>query len=118
MHLFYKTAAAKYKTDKLQHSLYLLLELHQTKKLDATLLLNLLKEAIKTKEWITKNIETSRAKDYSNDFRKMVYDNDAEMNSVLGDLKDNAFIIDQKAETKVFVKNINVIINKLFTNNK
>jgi hypothetical protein len=116
VHLFYKNVAAKYNTDKLQHALYLLFELHQIKKIDANLIAILLKESIKTKEWITKNIETSRAKDYTNDFRKMVYDNDAEMNNVLGDIKDNSFIIQQKKEAKIFIKNINTVIGKLVVN--
>jgi hypothetical protein len=116
VHLFYKNVAAKYNTDKLQHALYLLFELHQIKKIDANLIAILLKESIKTKEWITKNIETSRAKDYTNDFRKMVYDNNAEMNNVLGDIKDNSFIIQQKKEAKIFIKNINTVIGKLVVN--
>ena len=113
VHLFYKTVAKKYTSDKLQHALAVLFEIHQIKKIDATTLLSLLKGSIKTKEWITQNIESSRAKDYENDFRKMVYDNDTEMMNVLGDFKDNAFIIQQKKETKTFIKNIQTIIKTL-----
>ncbi len=113
VHLFYKTVADKYASDKLQHALAVLFEIHQIKKIDATTLLGLLKESIKTKEWITQNIESSRAKDYENDFRKMVYDNDSEMMNVLGDFKDNSFIIQQKKETITFIKNIQTIIKTL-----
>ncbi len=116
VHLFYSTAALKYKTDKLKHALHILHSQFQIKKIDELFLTNLLKESIKTKEWITKNIETSRAKDYTNDFRKMVYDNDIEMNSVLGDLKENAFINLQKKETKIFVKKITDILKVLKEN--
>lgn len=44
-----------------------------------------------------KNILESRAKDYTNPFRKMVYDNNEEMNQVVGRLEDNSFIQHQFA---------------------
>ena len=37
-------------------------------------------------------IYESRAKDYQNKFKKMVYDNDEEMEEVVGSIEDNAFI--------------------------
>jgi len=43
-----------------------------------------LQQSISTKEWMTKAIYDSRAKDYSNPFRKMVYANTKEMNLVTG----------------------------------
>jgi 23S rRNA maturation mini-RNase III len=45
---------------------------------------------------ITNRIQNTRAKDYANPFRKMVYQNEAEMNAVVGALKDNGFIKDQQ----------------------
>ena len=41
-------------------------------------------------------IEASRAKDYSNPFRQMVYETEQEMEKVLGRLKDNSFIAQEK----------------------
>ncbi len=52
--------------------------------------------AIGTREWIFQNIYNSREKDYTSEFRKMVYDTDAEMNEVLGKLEDNVFIEQQR----------------------
>lgn len=52
------------------------------------------------KEEITAKIKSSREKDYTNPFRKMVYENQAEMNAIVGDLNDNSFIAEQEAELK------------------
>ncbi len=51
---------------------------------------------------MTKAIYDSRAKDYSNPFRKMAYDNEEEMNAVVGKLEDNSFINDQKQDLEKF----------------
>ncbi len=109
VHSFYKTTSNKYQIDKLQHSISCFLTLHKAKKMDVTLLAYLMNEALATKQWITKNIAFSREKDYTNSFRKMVYDNDIEMNQVLGDIKENSFIIDQKKSLKPFTKTVNDI---------
>jgi hypothetical protein len=47
---------------------------------------------------MTRNIYESRAKDYQNDFRKMVYNNEKEMEAVVGKLEDNVFINQQQHE--------------------
>jgi hypothetical protein len=52
------------------------------------------------KEEITQKIKSSRAKDYTNLFRKMVYQNQAEMDAIVGDLNDNSFIAKQIADQK------------------
>jgi len=52
------------------------------------------------KEEITQKIKSSREKDYTNPFRKMVYQNQAEMDAIVGDLKDNSFIAKQVEDQK------------------
>jgi len=113
VHSFYKTTSNKYQIDKLQHSISCFLTLHKAKKMDVTLLAYLMNEALATKQWITKNIASSREKDYTNSFRKMVYDNDTEMNQVLGDIEENSFINDQKKLLKTFSKTVSDIKKKL-----
>jgi hypothetical protein len=49
------------------------------------------------KEEVTQKIKSSREKDYTNPFRKMVYENQAEMDAIVGDIKDNSFIEQQNA---------------------
>ena len=52
------------------------------------------------KEEITQKIKSSREKDYTNPFRKMVYQNQAEMDAIVGDLNDNSFIAKQIEDQK------------------
>ena len=68
---------------------------------------NLLNQTIATKEWMTRGIYDSRAKDYTNPFRKMVYENIEEMNAVVGSLDHNGFINDEIAALKFFKKELN-----------
>ena len=75
-------------------------------KLTAGQLTEILDTTIATKEWITQAIYESRAKDYANPYRKIVYDSAEEMNSVAGELSPNSFIKLQQQELLQFKKNI------------
>ncbi len=57
-------------------------------------------------------IYSSRAKDYKNPFRKMVYETNAEMNKVLGRLEDNSFIKQEKAALEQYRKTIAALLRK------
>ncbi len=98
VHQFYQKQGENYKTDKLHHALAALLKVHgfHIQKAGKDTLLKLFKDSILTREWMVKNIESSRKRDYDNPFRKMVYENDAEMNQVVGKLEDNGFIRQEK----------------------
>ena len=61
---------------------------------------------LEIKKDITDRIKATRAKDYSNEFRKMVYLNDDEMNMVIGKLDDNSFINAQQIELNKITENI------------
>ena len=58
---------------------------------------------------INNRIRQSRMKDYENEFRKMVYANEAEMKAVLGDPEQNAFLLQQQKETVQLKKTIQQI---------
>jgi hypothetical protein len=62
----------------------------------------LIERALETKQWIVKSIYDSRSKDYENEFRKMVYDNNVEMEKVIGKIEDNIFIGQQNNEFIAF----------------
>lgn len=82
---------------KRNHAL-LVLELITKKKLSTLTnkqLNSWLDSYLEIKTDVTARIEKTRAKDYSNPFRKIVYENEAEMIAVVGDLKDNGFIKEQ-----------------------
>jgi len=60
-----------------------------------------------------RGITESRAKDYSNPFRTMVYETAEEMNKVLGRLEDNSFIQQQMGELDQLKKNVRALIRKM-----
>ncbi len=115
LHLFYKKQGVNYEKDKLNHGYTSLLEILNItpKQFTPTLLKSLLQEAVATKEWMCKGIYESRAKDYQNPFRKMIYDSDKEMNKVLGKLEDNSFIQNQMSELDTFKKQVKAVIRKM-----
>jgi hypothetical protein len=69
----------------------------------------LLTQAEQIQGSINNRIRQSRMKDYENEFRKMVYANEAEMKAVLGDPEQNAFLLQQQKETVQLKKTIQQI---------
>lgn len=115
IHQFYTTQGVNYTKDKLQHALAALRQVHgiNLRRAKKTALRELLQKGVATKEWMTKGIYESRAKDYSNPFRKMVYDSMEEMNVVVGSLQDNSFIRQEKTALKNYKKATEDIIRTL-----
>ncbi len=111
LHDFYKETSEKYLHYKSRHAFASLLEILNLQPQDFSkkLFLQLLQRSVATKEWMVKEIYESRAKDYSNPFRKMVYETQKEMENVIGSLKDNAFIRQQQKELAAFKKKVTVI---------
>jgi hypothetical protein len=100
VHERYQELGKNYDTEKLFHAYASLLEIMGTSSNDfsAGHLKSVFEEAIETKEWMVRNIYEARSKDYQNEFRTMVYDNDEEMEQVIGKLDDNVFIAKQREE--------------------
>jgi hypothetical protein len=114
VHDFYRINGALYKDQKLQHAYASLMEMAKppSKQLTKDHFKQILDEALVTKEWMTENIYTSRAKDYQNYFKKMVYDSEKEMEAVVGKLEDNSFINQQNEELATFRKRVqNLLFN-------
>jgi NDP-sugar pyrophosphorylase family protein len=114
IHGFYKTQGEIYVTDKLNHALAALNEIHgiDIKKATKTTIKKLLQQSVATKEWMVKNIHDARSKDYTNPFRKMVYENADEMDVVIGKLSDNSFINQEKEELKEYKRKIESLVKK------
>lgn len=114
IHDYYRVQGEKYNQQKMKHALASLTEITgiNLKKMDAHQFSSLLNSVVATKEWITKCIRDTRAKDYNSPFRKMVYESNAEMNAVLGKLEDNQFINDQVKELKAFKAGITTLRKK------
>ena len=115
VHAFYQDKSEAYPEEKFKHAFASLLEVKGLSRSAFTrpVLVALLQEALATREWMTRSIFESRAKDYDNPFRKMVYETNSEMEKVIGPLKDNSFIAQQKAETVTFRKNAAAILQWL-----
>ena len=115
LHKIYEELAENYLQQKIMHAVASLCEIKNLKPGELTKedLNNLFSYAIETKEWIAEKIHESRAKDYSNTFRKMVYENDMEMDKVLGRLEDNSFIGNQRDELNIFKNKIALLKKKL-----
>jgi len=111
IHQFYQQQGEQYEADKLQHALAALkqitgVSLRKTKKETFN---KILAQSLATKEWMTKEIYSSRAKDYTNPFRQMVYESTEEMNAVIGRLQDNSFIKQEKEALKKYRRQIEQI---------
>jgi hypothetical protein len=115
VHQFYEEASTTYMTKRKNHAL-VALELITEKRLSTITnkqLNSWLDSYLEIKTDVTARIEKTRAKDYSNPFRKIVYENEAEMIAVVGDLKDNGFIKEQNLALKAISSNIAAIKESL-----
>ena len=115
VHGYYTIQGDNYPKDKLYHAYTSLLEILSItpRQFTADFFIDLLQEAVETKSWMCKEIYESRAKDYSNPFRKMVYDTTEEMNKVVGSLEDNSFIQQQTGKLDEFKKQVKSVTKKL-----
>ncbi len=114
VHIRYKEIGKEYDADLLEHAFCSLLEILNItgKQFTVELFKKLLIETISTKQWMTEGILKSREKDYTNPYRKMVYENNLEMNLVLGSLEDNSFIQSQFEALENYKKLVAEINNK------
>ena len=115
VHDYYRQKGTDYVKDKLIHAYTSLLEIENitSKQFTCNVFIELLEKSIATKTWMGKGIYESRAKDYTNPFRKMVYDNKDEMNAIIGKIEDNRFIQEQLAETDKYRKAVKGIIKRM-----
>jgi hypothetical protein len=120
VHAFYEECSNDYSRQKLKHGVASLLEILgiAPQKFNKKIFAGLLQQAVATKEWIVQKIYDSRAKDYDNEFRKMVYETQKEMEKVIGRLKDNSFILQQQEELKSFKKQVSSIVKSYQLNEK
>lgn len=113
LHLLYQQQAHLYSSQKLTHSLAALQAVTglQIKETDKKGFKKMLSAALAAKECMIQNIYESRAKDYVNPFRKIPYENQHEMDEVIGKLDDNSFIQQQNEELVKYKKQIESCLN-------
>ncbi|PWT73614.1 MAG: DUF4954 domain-containing protein [Bacteroidetes bacterium] len=115
VHNFYAKQATNYADNTFEFSMAALKSvtgLHP-KKMTKAQIKSLLNQAIITREWMTKGIYESRAKDYTNPFRQMTYSGPGEMSIVTGALEENSFIKEEIESLKKFRKDVEEVIKKL-----
>jgi hypothetical protein len=114
VHDFYRRQAEQYPADKLHHALGALRQITGAtlRKRGPEAFAALLRQAITTRDWMTREIYASREKDYTNPFRKMVYESTEEMDAVVGRLEDNSFIKQEKEAAGKYRRDVNKILRK------
>ncbi len=114
VHGFYQYQGALYDKQLLEHAIACLFELDglSGENIDIHVMNRLILEYVKTNDWIFKGIVSSRDKDMQNPFRQMVYDNEAEMISVLGKVADNSFIKQKDKERQSVKKQAELLLSK------
>lgn len=117
IHTFYKQQSSQYTIQKLAHAFSILLDVNQIndiEKIDAAFFKTVFRNVLEIKEWVTLSVYKSKEKDYNNSFKKMVYDSQEEIESVLGTLHNNSFIKQQNEELETFRTEVNNLLN-IFT---
>jgi hypothetical protein len=114
VHQFYVTQGEQYAQGKLMHAMAALREACgiSLKKASPAVLRALLEQSILTREWMVESIYQSRAKDYKNPFRKMVYENNEAMEKVLGKLSENTFIKQEQKALDEFKASMQQLMRK------
>lgn len=111
LHNLYEKEQQNYSMQKLKHALAIHKQMHgEDLAGNPDAVRNLLLASIALKQKMTQKIFESRAKDYQNEFRQMVYNNEEEMETVIGSLKDNSFISDEQKSFKHYKKKIESLL--------
>ncbi len=112
IHKLYLNQSKNYETEKLSHALAALKKVSglSISKARSQALKDLLHNSMNTRQWMVDNIHNSREKDYINPFRMMVYENEKEMDKVVGSLNDNPFILQEQDALKAYKRKVNKII--------
>ncbi len=115
VHDVYRSEDLAYENNKLVHAYTSLLEIENitSKQFTPEVFKSLLEKSIATRQWMADGIYKSRAKDYTNPFRKMVYETKEEMNTIMGKLEDNQFIQEKLKELDIYKKNVKGIVRKM-----
>ena len=115
LHDFYKLLGQEYPQKKLVHALLALQKVTgiNLKKATKEQWINLFNESVETAQWKLNGIISSREKDYTSHFRKMMYDTQEEMDEVLGSFDSNSFIISEKANYADYEKSVRKILKKI-----
>jgi hypothetical protein len=104
VHCFYDECNENYLNDKVRYAIYLLEYLYSKPlfDFDADVYENILHDVNEISTFIYESSVKSRRKDYHDEFRKITYRNEKEMDAVVGKLEDNDFLQELKKQTDSF----------------
>jgi hypothetical protein len=113
IHDFYKKQAIGYGGQKLLHALSIYNQVFgDNLSNNKNGISALLAKSIAFRQQLVSLIQSSREKDYQNPFRQMVYENDAEMDQVLGKISDNSFILAEKKAFRQYKKMVGTLLDQ------
>jgi len=113
VHAFYVSESKSYGEDNLIHSLAAWQTVYGGgSKFKEEQIQKMFAEALITRGWMNEGIKTSRAKDYENPFRQMVYESEAEMNKVIGPISENSFILQEDEQFQKMKARISSLLKK------
>lgn len=112
VHDFYRTQGSRYAADRLQHAVTSLLEVEGLtwKQVDKEKLGQWFEQSLVMNKWIVQKIYESREKDYTNPFRKMMFDSKEQMDAVMGKLEENEFILSEMKKSDEFRATIDALM--------
>ena len=115
LHERYRQYGEGYPLKKLNHALSCLLEIEGIRAADLTpeKLRVLLEQSLETSRWIAAQVLASREKDYRNPFRRMTYDNEKQMEAVLGSPSGNSFLGQAREKLKAYHEAVKGILERI-----
>lgn len=113
VHEFYRKQAVHYSDQKLAHALAIYTAVFGTGLAgNKDAVAELLENSIAFREQLSELILASRAKDYQNPFRQMVYAGKDEMDQVIGKLSTNSFILEEQKAYRNYKKMVRSLLDK------
>lgn len=115
LHAEYDMAWANYPLQRRDHGIFCALEMHNKKieDLTDTLVAELLTESIAPAQNMLRSAIDSRAKDFTNPFRRITFHSQEEMTAVVGTLKDNSFLNAFKKDTARYCREVRKLVQQI-----
>lgn len=102
IHTRYDQLWDEYRLLKQKHAFATLCSLYDIRELTPEIWQDALSKAVGIQQYICEQVYLSRKKDYENHFRTMIYRNEGEMKSVMGDIDENDFVRFVRKETREY----------------
>ena len=113
IHKRYNDIWKRYPLDKLRHAYLSLCYVLKTDKIGPAEWQNAIDAEKRIQEFICSEVRRTRQKDYDNKFRQATYRNREEMVAALGELDENDFVRQVKAETEANIERLESLRSKI-----